>query len=171
MATKLNKVLKREIEVDGKPYMVALSPEGVKLTEKGKRLGRELTWKELVGGSDAARLPALPVRTPAGPEQTLESRVNQESLRELLARVHERLSAATSVDGESRQLLGTLMHDIERALGAVARAAAPPASVAASRLEGLAVRIRGRSSAAGGGAAAAHRRARQGRNLGLWCIG
>jgi hypothetical protein len=49
MATKLNKVLKREIEVDGKPYMVALSPEGVKLTEKGKRLGRELTWKELVG--------------------------------------------------------------------------------------------------------------------------
>ena len=33
MATKLNKVLKREIEVDGKPYMVALSPEGVKLTE------------------------------------------------------------------------------------------------------------------------------------------
>ena len=51
MATKLNKVLKREIEVDGKPYMVALSPEGVKLTEKGKRLGRELTWKELVGGS------------------------------------------------------------------------------------------------------------------------
>jgi hypothetical protein len=54
MATKLNKVLKREIEVDGKPYMVALSPEGVKLTEKGKRLGRELTWKELVGAPGGA---------------------------------------------------------------------------------------------------------------------
>jgi hypothetical protein len=54
MATKLNKVLKREIEVDGKPYMVALSPEGVKLTEKGKRLGRELTWKELVGSPGGA---------------------------------------------------------------------------------------------------------------------
>ena len=53
MATKLNKVLKREIEVDGKPYMVALSPEGVKLTEKGKRLGRELTWKDLVSGDTA----------------------------------------------------------------------------------------------------------------------
>jgi hypothetical protein len=61
MATKLNKVLKREIDVDGKPYMVALSPEGVKLTEKGKRLGRELTWKELVGGSGgAAAGPASP---------------------------------------------------------------------------------------------------------------
>ncbi|HTD10531.1 MAG TPA: hypothetical protein VK676_00545 [Steroidobacteraceae bacterium] len=60
MATKLNKVLKREIEVDGKPYMVALSPEGVKLTEKGKRLGREVTWKELVGGPGAGASPASP---------------------------------------------------------------------------------------------------------------
>jgi hypothetical protein len=69
--------------------------------------------------------------------------VNQESLRELLARVHERLSAADSVDGESRQLLGTLMRDIERALGAGAPAAAPQTSgeVAASRLEGLAVQF------------------------------
>jgi hypothetical protein len=49
MATKLNKQLKREIEVDGKPYMITLSPEGVKLTEKGKRLGREHTWKDLLG--------------------------------------------------------------------------------------------------------------------------
>jgi hypothetical protein len=58
MATKLNKQLKREIEVDGKPYMVALSPEGLKLTEKGKRLGKELTWKDIVGG-DAALASAL----------------------------------------------------------------------------------------------------------------
>ena len=50
MATKLNKQLKREIDVDGKPYMITLSPEGVKLTEKGKRLGREHTWKDLLGG-------------------------------------------------------------------------------------------------------------------------
>ncbi|GAC1455196.1 MAG: hypothetical protein PVS2B3_05830 [Steroidobacteraceae bacterium] len=70
--------------------------------------------------------------------------MKQESLRELLARVHERLSAAGSVDGESRQLLGTLMRDIERALGGGARseAVAPAASeVTASRLEGLAVKF------------------------------
>ena len=54
MATKLNKQLKREIDVDGKPYMITLSPEGVKLTEKGKRLGREHTWKDLLGGAGAA---------------------------------------------------------------------------------------------------------------------
>jgi hypothetical protein len=58
MATKLSKQLKREIEVDGKPYMITLSPEGLKLTEKGKRLGKELTWKDLVGG-DAALASAL----------------------------------------------------------------------------------------------------------------
>jgi hypothetical protein len=53
MATKLNKLLKREIDVDGKPYMVTLSPAGVKLTEKGKRLGREHTWKDLLGAEAA----------------------------------------------------------------------------------------------------------------------
>jgi hypothetical protein len=57
MSTKLNKVLKREIDVDGKPYMVALSPEGLKLTEKGKRLGREHTWKELLGVASAGSAP------------------------------------------------------------------------------------------------------------------
>jgi predicted component of type VI protein secretion system len=70
--------------------------------------------------------------------------VNQESLRELLARVHERLSANSSVDNESRQLLGTLMRDIERALGGGATAVVQPQAVAqaaahVSRLEGLAV--------------------------------
>jgi hypothetical protein len=58
MATKLSKQLKREIEVDGKPYMITLSPEGLKLTEKGKRLGKEMTWKDIVGG-DAALSSAL----------------------------------------------------------------------------------------------------------------
>ena len=53
MATKLNKQLKREIEVDGKLYTITLSPEGVKLTEKGKRLGSEHSWKTLIGGSGA----------------------------------------------------------------------------------------------------------------------
>ena len=66
MATKLNKLLKREIDVDGKPYMVTLSPEGVKLTEKGKRLGREHSWKELLGAEGGAQSSAVP-GAPAGP--------------------------------------------------------------------------------------------------------
>lgn len=66
MATKLNKQLKREIEVDGKPYMITLSPEGVKLTEKGKRLGREHTWKDLLGGGAAGSAPGGGSFGPAG---------------------------------------------------------------------------------------------------------
>lgn len=53
MATKLDKTIKREIELDGQAYMVAISPEGVKLTPKGFRKGREMTWKSLwSGGSE-----------------------------------------------------------------------------------------------------------------------
>jgi hypothetical protein len=53
MATKLDKVLKREIDIGGKPYMLAISPDGLKLTEKGRRKGQELLWKDLVGGQSA----------------------------------------------------------------------------------------------------------------------
>ena len=53
MTTRLEKPLKREIEIDGKPYMLAVSPEGLKLTEKGRRKGIELAWKDLVSGQAA----------------------------------------------------------------------------------------------------------------------
>jgi predicted component of type VI protein secretion system len=72
--------------------------------------------------------------------------LTQESLRELLARVHERLAASGSLDGEARQLLGTVMRDIERALGsgriaAAEAATAGTAGTQALRLESLAVRF------------------------------
>lgn len=47
MATKLDKTIKREIELDGQAYMVTISPEGVKLTQKGFRKGREMSWRAL----------------------------------------------------------------------------------------------------------------------------
>ena len=58
MATKLDKSLKREIEIEGKPYMLTISPEGLKLVPKGKRNGLELAWPALVSG-DAALATAL----------------------------------------------------------------------------------------------------------------
>ena len=71
--------------------------------------------------------------------------MTQESLRELLARVHERLSASTAIDREARQLLDTLMRDIERALAPGAQSAAgtalTPAAAHAPRLESLAVQF------------------------------
>ncbi|HYX73240.1 MAG TPA: DUF4404 family protein [Steroidobacteraceae bacterium] len=67
----------------------------------------------------------------------------EESLRELLARLHQQLGASgRALDGESRQLLTTVMRDIERTLepasleeGGAAAAAHTP------RLESLAVRF------------------------------
>ena len=54
MATKLEKTLKREIDIDGAAYMVAISPDGVKLTRKGFRKGPELTWKQILTSGGGA---------------------------------------------------------------------------------------------------------------------
>jgi hypothetical protein len=58
MATKLEKALKRELDVEGKAYMLTIDPVGLKLTEKGHRKGLEIAWKEVVSG-DAALAAAL----------------------------------------------------------------------------------------------------------------
>jgi len=58
MATKLEKALKRELEIDGKPYMLTIAPEGLKLVEKGHRKGLELGWKDVLSG-DAGLSAAL----------------------------------------------------------------------------------------------------------------
>ena len=54
VATVLDKTLKRQVSVDGVDYMVALDPEGIRLTQKGKRRAEvELRWRELVSGEAA----------------------------------------------------------------------------------------------------------------------
>lgn len=58
MATKLEKALKRELEIDGKAYMITIDPTGLKVTEKGHRKGIEMTWKDVVSG-DASLTAAL----------------------------------------------------------------------------------------------------------------
>ena len=50
MTTKLDKALKREITVDGVAYTVTIAPEGIKVVEKGKRKGHELSWQSIVTG-------------------------------------------------------------------------------------------------------------------------
>lgn len=53
MATKLDRPLKRELAIDGKPYMLTITTDGLKLTEKGRRKGHELAWRDLVNGEAA----------------------------------------------------------------------------------------------------------------------
>jgi hypothetical protein len=59
MATVLGKELKRQIEVDGVEYTVAIDPDGLRLTGKGKRKPEvALRWLDLLSG-DAAMAAAL----------------------------------------------------------------------------------------------------------------
>jgi len=58
MTTKLTGPLKREVEIEGQPYTLTISVDGLRLVPKGRRNGHELTWKSLVGG-DAALAAAL----------------------------------------------------------------------------------------------------------------
>ena len=58
MATVLDKELKRQVTVEGADYTVAVNPEGLRLTGKGKRRPEvELRWDLLSG--EAAMAVAL----------------------------------------------------------------------------------------------------------------
>jgi hypothetical protein len=50
VATRLDKPIRRELELKGKLYTVTITPEGVKITPKGGRRGHEITWEALVSG-------------------------------------------------------------------------------------------------------------------------
>ena len=55
MATKLDKPIRREIEIDGHPYTVIVSPDGLRLARKRFRSGVALSWKAIwdrLGASD-----------------------------------------------------------------------------------------------------------------------
>jgi hypothetical protein len=58
MTTPLRTTLKRSLTIEGRAYVVTLTPAALKVTLKGKRNGVELAWKELVNG-DAALAVAL----------------------------------------------------------------------------------------------------------------
>jgi len=47
MATKLDKTIRREIEIDGEAFTIAISPDGFRLTKKRFRSGVALSWKSL----------------------------------------------------------------------------------------------------------------------------
>jgi hypothetical protein len=94
MATKLEKPLKREIEIGGQAFIVTLTPQALALVGKGRRKGIEIRWNEMISG-EAALARALqasivdpsvrlepsvknvrqePARQPAGPRSKPKSK-------------------------------------------------------------------------------------------------
>jgi len=53
MTTPLDKTLKRALQIKGRPYVLTLTAERLKLTLKGRRKGLELHWESLVSGDTA----------------------------------------------------------------------------------------------------------------------
>jgi hypothetical protein len=51
--TPLEKTLKRALRIEGHDYVVTLTPDALKITEKGHRLGLELPWADLISGETA----------------------------------------------------------------------------------------------------------------------
>lgn len=54
--TKLDRPLKRELDIKGSSYVVTITPEELKLTRKGRRKGTVLAWKDLISGDAALAL-------------------------------------------------------------------------------------------------------------------
>jgi hypothetical protein len=55
MATLLTKPIKRELEIEGVAYTITMSPEGVRIVQKGRRNGRDISWRDLIGGDAELR--------------------------------------------------------------------------------------------------------------------
>ena len=47
MTTKLSEPLRREVEIDGEPYTILVTPAGVRISRKRFRQGRVITWRAL----------------------------------------------------------------------------------------------------------------------------
>ena len=50
MAAKLDKPMKRELDLEGQTYTVTISPEGIRVVPKGRRKGHEITWQTIISG-------------------------------------------------------------------------------------------------------------------------
>jgi hypothetical protein len=53
MMTPLDKTLKRALVINGVNYVITLSPDTLKLTQRGKRLGVALKWADIISGESA----------------------------------------------------------------------------------------------------------------------
>ena len=47
MATKLERIIRREINIDGEPFTISISPDGLRLTKKRFRSGVTMSWKAI----------------------------------------------------------------------------------------------------------------------------
>lgn len=50
MTATLDKPIKRELQLGHQVYTVTISPLGVRIVQKGRRLGQEVSWEDILNG-------------------------------------------------------------------------------------------------------------------------
>ncbi|HUR26966.1 MAG TPA: hypothetical protein VM509_02160 [Planctomycetota bacterium] len=76
MVTRLDRPLRRGVTIQREDWVVTISPQGLKLTRKGRRNGIELSWRDVTSG-DAALAVALsaslaPAKKKRGPRHIVK---------------------------------------------------------------------------------------------------
>ena len=66
MATKLDKTIRREIEIDGEPFTITISPDGFRLDQEAISLRRGTILEVPLGSATAARPPPCQSRPTSG---------------------------------------------------------------------------------------------------------
>jgi hypothetical protein len=94
--TPLDKPLRRALTINGQEYVVTLTPDALKITRKGRRLGVELKWSELVSGESALAVAlrasvgkfadAAPTEAPAGRRPATRSPARPKRRRPIVGR-------------------------------------------------------------------------------------
>ena len=51
--TPLDNTVRRSLIIKGLEYVLSFSPDALKITRKGRRLGLELRWQDLISGESA----------------------------------------------------------------------------------------------------------------------
>jgi hypothetical protein len=92
MTTVLDKELKRQVTVDGADYTVAINPDGIRLTGKGRRKPEvELRWGDLLSGEAAlaVSLNASLAKRPAAKDPEAKPSPRQTTKGSLRRRIRE----------------------------------------------------------------------------------
>jgi len=58
--TKLDKPLRREVQIGDKAYTLTIDPDGLKLVEKGHRKGIERSWVSVASGGETPPVSQTP---------------------------------------------------------------------------------------------------------------
>jgi hypothetical protein len=100
MTTSLRKPVARELVLDDVPFKVVISPQGVRITPKGRRKGAEVSWETILRLSerDEAR-PADPRVVDSGVPNAVVTQVAKEvsAARAALVRAEDQLKASADL--------------------------------------------------------------------------